>query len=733
MSKKHIICLLVSSIIACLNAQEPPTIYANYTDTPIVLDGKMDEDVWTKAKESNSFWQYFPTDSILAKYSTSIKIVYDDDNLYVGMKAEGVDSNFVVSSLKRDFFGPSTDNVSVVFDTFKDRINAYTFGASPYGVQREALLSEGGSTRNSFNPTWDIKWYAESTINDNHYTVEMSIPFSSIKYPEGSKSWRFQAYRFNLQSNELSTWARVDQSQILVNLGFFGTLEFEKPLKKSKTPLYVIPYINGLASKDFELNQTNKSFAYGGDAKIAIGNGMNLDVTVNPDFSNVEVDDIIANLTRFEISLPEKRQFFIDNNDLFGGYGSFRDAIPFFSRRIGIAKDSAGNTIQNKIIGGVRLSGKLDQDWRLGFLSIQNQEDLQNQIASNNNTMLTLQRRIFSRSQIGVFAINRQAFKEYDFLSEEDKFNTVVGFDSNLVSPDNTWSSNIYMHKSYQPGDNKGNLSSRIRVQYNTREWRIFSDAVFVDRDFRSDLGFIPRNGIVKQGSSVGRTFYPKTGKINSHNLRVFNFMWFSQELNYKKTDHNIWSFYEIEFKNQSKLELQSRKQYVFLIDAFDPTNSEDGIPIPGDKGYNFTEWGVSYESNVSKPISIINEFTYGSFFNGKRLSYSGTGLMRIQPRFLLTLQWDFNRVVLPNPYPTANIVLVSPKVEYTFSKKLFWSTLIQFSNQMDNLGINSRLQWRFAPLSDLFLVYNDNYYTHGTIQPNFRSINLKLTYWLNL
>ena len=530
MSKKHIICLLVSSIIACLNAQEPPTIYANYTDTPIVLDGKMDEDVWTKAKESNSFWQYFPTDSILAKYSTSIKIVYDDDNLYVGMKAEGVDSNFVVSSLKRDFFGPSTDNVSVVFDTFKDRINAYTFGASPYGVQREALVSEGGSTRNSFNPTWDVKWYAESTINDNHYTVEMSIPFSSIKYPEGSKSWRFQAYRFNLQSNELSTWARVDQSQILVNLGFFGTLEFEKPLKKSKTPLYVIPYINGLASKDFELNQTNKSFAYGGDSKIAIGNGMNLDVTVNPDFSNVEVDDIIANLTRFEISLPEKRQFFIDNNDLFGGYGSFRDAIPFFSRRIGIAKDSAGNTIQNKIIGGVRLSGKLDQDWRLGFLSIQNQEDLQNQIASNNNTMLTLQRRIFSRSQIGVFAINRQAFKEYDFLSEEDKFNTVVGFDSNLVSPDNTWSSNIYMHKSYQPGDNKGNLSSRIRVQYNTREWRIFSDAVFVDRDFRSDLGFIPRNGIVKQGSSVGRTYYPKTGKSNSHNLRVFNFMWFSQE-----------------------------------------------------------------------------------------------------------------------------------------------------------------------------------------------------------
>lgn len=725
--------LLFLCFFTSLNAQQSPKIKAKYIDSPIVLDGKLDESVWEKADQSSSFWQYFPTDSILSKYPTTLKMVYDDEYIYVGIKAFAVDKNFVVSSLRRDFSGPTTDNVSVVFDTFQDQINAFNFGASPYGVQRESLISEGGSTRNSFNPTWDVKWFVESTISDDHYTVEMKIPFSSIKFPEGTKTWRFQAYRFNLQSNEWSTWARVDQSQLLINLGFFGTLEFEKPLKKSKTPLYVIPYINGLVAKDFQQDQNNNSFTYGGDAKIAVGNGMNLDVTINPDFSNVEVDDIITNLTRFEISLPEKRQFFIDNSDLFGSYGSFRDASPFFSRRIGIAKDSLGNTIQNNILGGVRLSGKLNQDWRLGFLSIQNQEDLSNQIASNNSSMFTLQRRIFSRSQIGIFALNREVFKDYAFLSEEDKYNRVVGFDTNLVSPDNTWSSNLYVHKSYQPGDFKGNLSSRVRVQYNTRIWRIFSDAVFVDRDFRSDLGFIPRKGIIKQGTSVGRTYYPKSGKINSHNLRVFNFMWFLQELEYKKTDHNIWTFYEIEFKNQSKLELQSRRQYVFLIDEFDPTNTDGGVPIPGDQDYWFTEWGLSYESNISKPLSFTSELTYGSFFNGTRFSFSGTGVMRVQPRFLLTLQWDFNRVVLPDPYPTANIFLFSPKIEYTFSKKLFWSTLIQFNNRNENLGINSRLQWRFAPLSDLFLVYNDNYYTQGGMMPNFRSINLKLTYWLNL
>jgi len=729
-TKLPLFLFLFSSIII---AQTPPKIIAKYIDTPLKLDGKLEEVAWKKTSENSPFWQYFPTDSILAKYPTTIKIVYDDENLYVGIKAFAVDKNFVVSSLKRDFFGPATDNVSVVFDPFEDQINAFSFGVSPYGVQRESLISEGGSTRNSFNSTWDVKWFAESTINDDHYSIEMKIPFSSIKFPEGSKTWRFQAYRFNLQSNEWSTWARVDQNQILVNLGFFGTIEFEKPLKKSNTPLYVIPYINGLSSNDFQQDQIKNSFTYGGDAKVAVGNGMNLDITLNPDFSNVEVDDIITNLTRFEISLPEKRQFFIDNSDLFGSYGSFRDATPFFSRRIGIAKDSLGNTIQNNILGGVRLSGKLNKDWRLGFLSIQNQEDLNNQIASNNNTMFTLQRRIFSRSQIGVFALNRQAFKEYAFLSEEDQFNSVIGLDSNLVSQDNTWSSNLYLHKSFQPGDLEGNLSARMRVQYNTRIWRIYSDAVYVDKDFRSDLGFIPRKGIFKQGTSIGRTYYPKRGKINSHNLRIFNFMWFLQELDYKKTDHNIWTFYEIEFKNQSKLELQSRNQYVFLTDGFDPTNTDGSVPLPGDQDYRFTEWGISYESNISKPLSFMSEITYGSFFNGMRFSFSGSGVLRVQPRFLLTMQWDFNRIVLPNPYPSANIFLFSPKVEYTFSKKLFWSSLIQFNNQNENLGINSRLQWRFAPLSDLFLVYNDNYYTQGSIMPNFRSINLKLTYWLNL
>jgi hypothetical protein len=189
---------------------------------------------------------------------------------------------------------------------------------------------------------------------------------------------------------------------------------------------------------------------------------------------------------------------------------------------------------------------------------------------------------------------------------------------------------------------------------------------------------------------------------------------------------------YNIEFKKQDQLSFSLRNQYVYLSNSFDPTRSENGIPLPANVDYEFNAWSVEYQSNVARLFNFSSQFSYGTFYNGTRFSYQGNTQFRIQPKLVMSLLWDYNQVRLPDPYPSANIILVSPNVELTLNKKLFWSTLIQYSNQSDNLGINSRLQWRFAPLSDLYLVYNDNYYTRE-FGPVFRSINLKLTYWLSL
>jgi hypothetical protein len=708
------------------------SIFVKKITDPIQLDGKLNESIWSQAETATDFWQTFPTDSLRSTNETTLKLLYDDTHIYIGAYAKGIGPDFVVSSLKRDFSARSNDNVTVLFDTFRDGQNAFLFGVSAYGVQREALISERGVAVRGFNLTWDIKWKATSTREGEAFTIEMAIPLNSIKYPEGSQKWGFQSYRYDMQSNERSTWSPVPQNQIPINLGFVGELVFEEPLKRGKTPVYLIPYTNILASSDFSDSPTNKSLSVGGDMKIAVGNGLNLDVTLNPDFSNVEVDNLITNLTRFEISLPEKRQFFIDNGDLFRNFGGSREAVPFFSRRIGIARDAEGNTIQNNILAGVRLSGKLDENWRLGVLSIQNQEDLSNSIASNNNAMFALQRKVFNQSQIGAFFVNRETFGDYEFIEEKDRYNRVIGLDYNLNSANNKWIGKFYTHKSFQSDDSEGNLSAGASLIYNTRIWRFTSKWVYVDQDFRSDLGFIPRTGIIKTGVTGSRFFYPKKGKINSHSIRLLNFTWQQKNLDYKKTDHLKRFEYAMEFKKLDRLEFSVGNQYVYLSNPFDPTRSENGIPLPSEIGYDFNEWSVEYQSNVARLFSFSTELSYGTFYNGTRFSYQGNTQFRIQPKVVMSLLWDYNQVRLPDPYPSANIILVSPKIQLTLNKKLFWSTLIQYSNQSDNLGINSRLQWRFAPLSDLYLVYNDNYYTRE-FGPVFRSINLKLTYWLGL
>ena len=716
-----------------VNAQNTKrSLLVKKVEEKIILDGKLSEEIWLKANSAENFWQLFPTDSLKSINKTSVKILFNDTHLLIGIEALAIEKNFIVSSLKRDFSALTNDNVTILFDTFRDGQNAFLFGVSAFGVQREGLISERGSDINGFSLTWDIKWQSESVREKDKFTIEMAIPFSSIKYPEGSQKWGFQTYRFDLQTNERSIWTKVPQNQFPINIGYYGELLFEEPLPSSNTPLYLIPYTNGLVSKDFSETTSQKKILFGGDMKIPVGNGLNLDITLNPDFSNVEVDNIITNLTRFEISLPEKRQFFIDNRDLFESFGSRRDAIPFFSRRIGIAKDSTGTSSRNDILGGIRLSGKLNQNWRIGILNIQNQEDIYKGIASNNNSMLAVQRKVFGQSQIGLFMVNRQTFKDYSFTKEDNRYNRVVGIDYNLNSTNNKWIGKFFTHKSFQPNDTKGNLSSQANLIYNTRIWRFSSDWVYVDDDFTSDLGFIPRTGIFKSGTSASRNFYPNNKKINSHSFRLLNLMWFQKNLDYKKTDHFFSFEYELEFKKQSQLGIEFKKQFVYLSSPFDPSRSENGEPLPGQTGYDFGNWSISYQSPLANAFNFTSTFSYGTFFNGTRFSYQGTAQFRFQPKVILSLLWDYNKIILPNPYPTAKLLLISPKIQVTLNRNLFWSTLIQYSNQIDDFGINSRLQWRFAPLSDLYLVYNDSYDAEQ-FSPVFRSINLKLTYWINL
>ena len=396
------------------NSQE---ITAKFTDQQINIDGVDSEKVWEYSNSSSNFWQWRPNDDVKAIKQTEFKALFDKENIYLFVKAYTKDKRFTVYNLKRDFETRSADYLQFIFDTFSDASNAFKFQTNHLGLKGDMLLSSesswGGGGPGGDNKTWDAIWEVEAKLFDDYYSAELKIPLNQLYFINGSDSWRFNIYRSDTQSLEHSSWARTPQNQRIGDLAFMGKMNFDRPLGDSKKPISIIPYLNSQIGKDFVNSTKLNSFNYGIDFKVPIGNSINIDLTLNPDFSQVEVDDQLVNLTQFELRLPEKRQFFTQNSDLFSDFGQQRDAEPFFSRRLGISKDQNGNNVENKIISGVRLSGKLNDKLRIGLLNVTTEEDKSLGIPQNNSTVLTLRNKVFSRSNYAFFFINRENTKNY--------------------------------------------------------------------------------------------------------------------------------------------------------------------------------------------------------------------------------------------------------------------------------------------------------------------------------
>ena len=726
--KNNIFCLLIYLLNfffnTLVNAQEFKNLYSTYTDQSIDLDGKDDEEFWNKNSAGEEFWQNFPSDS-LASQKTEVKIVHNDNYIYAFIKAFNSSNKYSIPSLERDSSVPGNDAVVLLFDTYKDGNNAFFFESNPVGLKKDALISEGGD---DIDMTWDIKWEVETYIGNGFYQCEFKIPLNSLKFPDGSKDWRFQVFRADIFTGEFSLWNKVPINQKAFDLGFFGNLIFDNPLGKSKTQITVIPYTSGINSNNFNSNINHNNISFGGDAKVTIGNGMNLDLTFNPDFSQVEVDDQIINMTRFEINLPEKRQFFIQNSDLFSGFGDSRDSRTFFSRRIGVARDKNGNTIENKITAGLRLSGKISKNTRLGVINMHTNEDPKNNIKANTNSVIALQQKLFSRSNLSLLFINRQ-----NTAKNELDYNRVVGVDYNLLSKDAVWDGKFYFHNSFSDLNKTNPFSTGFTLSYNTRNNSIYSKVIRLGEGFESDLGFIRRKGIFKNYFRYQRRFWLKNKKIRSVNLISSLSYTDKPENNSLVTDRNYRVGFEFDFNSMARIEVSLRNDFTQLEDSFNPLRSFGKNPLPANSDYNYSYLEFEYRNDQRKKISYRLEFNNGDFYNGKRMSLRTQFNYRFEPIFQSSFNLSINKISLPRFYGDGRLILATSKFNLTLNKSLFWMNYFQYSNVSRNFGINSRLQWRFAPLSDLYIVFNDNYLYEDSLIPNLRTISFKLSYWLDL
>ncbi len=713
-----------------------PVVHVKRCADPIVLDGRLEEKSWKLADKATDFWEQFPEDSLPAKYQTEISFCRDDEYLYVGVKCYTPGNAYVVPSLRYDYMAFGTDFLSLIFDTFNDKTNAFTFGINPLGVQRDALLSGGGNRLEDFSSSWDNKWKGESFIGDHWWSAEMAIPFSTLRFQEGGTKWRFGCFRFDTQSNERSAWIEIPRNQWLFNLAYTGDMIWEEPLPPSGANVSVIPYLSGSYAQDAE-EPVDKPFAGGAglDAKIGITSGLNLDLTVNPDFSQVEVDRQVTNLSRFELFFPEKRQFFLENADLFGGFG-FSDMNPFFSRRIGVAIDTAtGQNVQNPIWGGLRLSGKLNEGLRVGLLDMQTAPDRENDLPSFNYGVLALQKKLFARSNIGFIFVNKQATGA-DSSETYDPFNRVLGLDYNLASADNTWTGKVFYHHALLPragqdgGGTKGAGQHGALLTYNSRKFRFDWEHRWVSEDFDAQTGFIQRHGYFAVQPKLRLFFYPEGSRhINRHGPGIdYKHFWDTEGRN---TDRVMELYWVWELLANDALRLSLDYNYIFLQDDFDPSRS-DATPLPAGTAYEFWAFRMRYRSDPRKRLRFRLEPSYGQYYNGSRLSLQGNASLRFQPYVSVSLQFSYNRIRLPGPYASADLLLLGPRLDITFTKKLFLTAFMQYNNQLDNVNFNIRFQWRYQPVSDFYVVYTDNYAASDFGNKN-RALVLKWTYWFNL
>ncbi len=732
------------SLLAQPGAPGDAAVYLRRTTEPIQIDGDLRESSWRSGTPAQDFWENFPSDSLRAEYQTEVYMTYDDKFLYIGAICHAPGDDYLVPSLRRDFRFSDNDNISFIFDPFRDRTNAFVFGINALGVMREALLSNGANNpRTDWNGSWDNKWRGEARIFDDYWSCELAIPFSTLRYREGETEWFFNCYRNDTQSNTRTTWMQVPQNQMIMGLAFTSRMIWDEPLKKPGANISLIPYVAGAYRQTFLEEQNNNGLgpsgsdpefdgSFGGDAKVGITPGLNLDLTVNPDFSQVEVDEQVLNLTRFEVLFPERRQFFVENADLFSNFGD-QDINPFFSRRIGLGRDTAtGDLLQIPIIGGARLSGKLDNNWRVGLLNMQTRND-ERTGPGYNYSVASIQRKVFSRSYIGALFVNKQTFVDLEADDNPDlnRYNRVAGLEYNLASPDNVWRGKLFYQHSFSPGMTGGGANAQgSSLTYQIAPVRLAWTQKYVGEHFEAETGFVPRTNYFSIAPEAQLYFYPKGGAFNQHGPGLESeVLW---KPGFGKADHKLDLYWEFSLRNTADLKGGVVHESIYLFEPFDPSRT-GATPLPDSTAYNYWYFKANYRSDRRRLFWYSLEPEVGQYFNGYRYGMSASLNFRYPPFGGIELNVNYTYVDLPAPYARTGLFLIGPRIDLTFSKKLFLTAFFQYNDQLNNVNINTRLQWRFAPVSDFFLVFTDNYYTDGVFQIRNRAIVGKITYWLNL
>ena len=685
----------------------------------IVLDGSLEESIWETADVAENFSMILPQDDRKATQFSEVRMAYDDKNIYLAVIFfnNNIKGDYVVESYKRDFSFGKNDNFLVAIDPFNNMTTGFAFGLNAYGAQWDGTMYDGRSV----DLNWDTKWYSEVAFDEEKWTAEIAIPFKSIRYNDDLNQWGISFSRLDLKASEKSGWTPVPRQFPSITMAYSGILEWDNPPPSQGSNISFIPYLSGEIDSP-QKGTTNQDLNAGADVKFNLTSSLNLDITLNPDFSQAEVDQQVTNLDRFELFFPEKRQFFLENADLFANFG-YENIRPFFSRRIGL---------NNPILGGIRLSGNIDEKWRVGLLDIQTQAEEEKGLPAENFGVFSLQRKVLDRSSIGMIFVNKQSLGDLEETkTTSEEYNRNLGLEYNYFSADNLWNGKLMYLKSFNPGSTDDDAIFAGNLTYNDNNFLGRVQTEYVGENYNAEVGYIPRTHYYKFDTSLRYLFFPsQDSKILSHgplfgSIQYFNFDGVG-------IDRGTQLGYEVNFKNRSEMVLTFENQFIVLQNPFDPIRT--GIrSLNALTEHRWNSVNLEYNSKPQSLFTYALKSSYGGYFqDGKRWLFFSEMSYRFQPYVELNTLVSYNHIELEEPWGSNGFWLLGVKSNFTFTRNIFFSNLYQYNEQQKLWNFNSRFQWRYKPASDIFLVFNSSDTRLLTPNRNW-NLTLKINYWINL
>ena len=673
------------------------------------IDGLLDDEIWRSADPIGELVQVVPVEGAAPSEASEIRILYDQDTLYLGMRFyDREPDRIITTSRERDANLDTDDYVQVLFDTFLDRRNAFWFQMNAGGSMSDALVTNNGQ---DFNKPWDGIWDARANVDAEGWTLEIAIPFKTLNFDPETDVWGMNVQRTIGRLREDSRWSGADQDLRFFNIFEAGDLTGIHDIRQG-VGLDVVPFLTTNWTNDRVVPDKAVESDPGLDAFYRITPSLTLSMTVNTDFAETEVDERQVNLTRFPLFFPERRDFFLQDAGVFEFADLGRDLIPFFSRTIGIS--DTGQEVP--ILAGAKLTGRA-ADYNVGALTTQIDEF--GTQPSKNLSTARIARNVGEQSTVGGIVTAGNPNESAD--------NYVYGLDANYRTSsfmdDRVLTASVFGLQSYTANATGDDLAYGASIAYPNDRWTWYANYKEIQDNFDPALGFVPRKDIRKYGSGIGFRPRPERSRVRRYEFSVDSAAVTDLDDKLQTAETELQPF-GLEFQSGDAAGIETVHVFDRLNQDFDIT---DDVTIPAGE-YEFAYARLEAETATNRVLSASATYRFGEFFDGTRVDYVASLRWRPGPLFRGELEYAQNDVDLPGGSFTTKLSRI--RTNFSFTHTLSWNTFVQWDSVSQTAGINSRLRWIPKPGQDVFLVFNETLDEAGPgIDPLFQEVAFKVTY----